>query len=102
MRRLGILLFVTVLVVVGLVASGVIRVEVHSPAGADAKPFWRDKPVTETLPDGLRIWVEIAREVRPAVVNISTTERVKSPLGDDLFSRLFEGQARRPRTALGS
>ena len=102
MRRLGLLLFVTVLVVVGLVASGVIRVEVHAPSGADAKPFWRDKPVTETLPDGLRIWVAIAREVRPAVVNISTTEKVKSPLGDDLFSRLFEGQARRPRTALGS
>jgi serine protease Do len=102
MRRLGFLLFLTVVVVVGLVASGLIRVDVHSPSGADAKPFWRDKPVTETLPDGLRIWVEISRAVRPAVVNISTTEKVKSPLGDDLFSRLFEGQARRPRTALGS
>ena len=102
MRRLGFLLFLVVVVVVGLVASGLIRVDVHAPSGADAKPFWRDKPVTETLPDGLRIWVEISRAVRPAVVNISTTEKVKSPLGDDLFSRLFEGQARRPRTALGS
>ena len=102
MRRLGFLLFLVVVVVVGLVASGLIRVDVHPPSGADAQPFWRDKPVTETLPDGLRIWVEISRAVRPAVVNISTTEKVKSPLGDDLFSRLFEGQARRPRTALGS
>src|SRR5712691_7029248 len=102
MRRLGFLLFLAIIVVVGLVASGLIRVDVHAPSGADAKPFWRDKPVTETLPDGLRIWVEISRAVRPAVVNISTTEKVKSPLGDDLFSRLFEGQARRPRTALGS
>ena len=54
MRRLGFLLFLVVVVVVGLVASGLIRVDVHAPSGADAKPFWRDKPVTETLPDNLR------------------------------------------------
>ena len=102
MRRLTILLFVTLVIAVGLVASGVITIDYHPPSGAEAKPFWREKPANGTLPDSLGIWVEISRAVRPAVVNISTTEKVKSPLGDDLFSRLFEGQARRPRTALGS
>src|SRR5262245_63448129 len=99
MGRFGFLLFLAAFVGVALVARGLLRVHVHVPSGADARPFWRDKPADGPLPDPLRIWVEISREVRPAVVNISTTEKVKSPLGDDLFSRLFEGgAARRPRT----
>jgi serine protease Do len=104
MRRLGIVMVIALLVVGGLVASGVISVNinVHPPSGADAKPFWREKTGGGTLPDALAIWVEISRAVRPAVVNISTTEKVRSPLGDDLLGRLFQGQARRPRTALGS
>jgi serine protease Do len=79
-----------------------LNVSIHAPSGADAKPFWREKPPNGALPDSLGIWVEISRAVRPAVVNIATTEKVRSPLGDDLFSRFFEGQERRPRTALGS
>jgi serine protease Do len=104
MRRLGGLLVLALLVVAALVASGVIDIDVRvrAPGGADAKPFWREKTAAGTLPDGLGIWVEIARAVRPAVVNISTTEKVRSPLGDDLLGRLLEGPARRPRTALGS
>jgi serine protease Do len=104
MRRVGGLLILALLVVTALIASGVIRlnVSIHAPSGADAKPFWREKPPNGALPDSLGIWVEISRTVRPAVVNIATTEKVRSPLGDDLFSRFFEGQARRPRTALGS
>jgi serine protease Do len=104
MRRLGGLLVLAVLVVVGLVVTGVIHVDVsvRAPSGADARPFWRERAGNGTLPDGLGIWVEIARAVRPAVVNISTTEKVRSPLGDDLIGRLLEGPARRPRTALGS
>jgi len=104
MRRLGVVLVLGLLVVVALIAADVIHIDVsvRSPGGADAKPFWREKAPNGTLPDSLGIWVEISRAVRPAVVNIATTEKVRSPLGDDLFSRLFEGQARRPRTALGS
>jgi serine protease Do len=105
MRRVGIVMVVALLVVAALVASGVIsvNVNVHPPGGADAKPFWHEKTGSGTLPDSLGIWVEIARTVRPTVVNISTTEKVKSPLGDDLLGRLLQGPAaRRPRTALGS
>src|SRR6185295_1972523 len=54
------------------------------------------------LPEALGIWVEIARAVRPAVVNVSTTEKVRSPLGDDVLRRFFQGPAARPRTALGT
>lgn len=105
MRRLGGLVLLVLLIGVGLIVSGVISVNINvrPPTGADAKPFWRERPSTGTLPDALAIWVEISRGVRPAVVNISTTEKVKSPLGDDLLGRLLQGpQARRPRTALGS
>ena len=104
MRRFAGLLIVAIVIMIALVASGVVTIDVNvrPPSGADAKPFWRDRPADGRLPDALGIWVEISRTVRPAVVNISTTEKVRSPLGDDLFSRLFEGQARRPRTALGS
>jgi len=104
MRRWRGLLIVAFVVVAGLVATGVIRVhiDIRPPSGADAKPFWREKTGTTTLPDSLGIWVEIAREVRPAVVNISTTEKVRSPLGDDVLRRFFQGPTPRPRTALGS
>ena len=104
MRRLGAVVVLGVLLVAVLIASGVINIDVsvRSPAGAEAKPFWREKTPNGTLPDALGIWVEISRAVRPAVVNIATTEKVRSPLGDDLFSRFFEGGTRRPRTALGS
>src|SRR6266542_1720495 len=104
MRRLGLVLILALVIVVGLVASGVIRVhvDVRPPSGAEAKPFWREKAGTAALPDALGIWVEIARAVRPAVVNVSTTEKVRSPLGDDVLRRFFEGPAAKPRTALGS
>jgi serine protease Do len=101
----GIVVVLGLLIVAGLAATGVIsvHVNVHSPTAADAKPFWRDKPGSGALPEALALWVEIARGVRPTVVNISTTEKVKSPLGDDLLGRLLQGPAaRRPRTALGS
>jgi serine protease Do len=104
MRRLASLGLLGLVVVAALIGTGVIsvNVRVHPPGGADARPFWRENTASGTLPDALGIWVEISRAVRPAVVNISTTEKIRSPLGDDLFSRLFEGQSRRPRTALGS
>jgi serine protease Do len=104
MRRLGGLLVLVLLVAAGLVVSGIVNVDVNirRSGGADARPFWQEKPGTGGLPDALGIWVEISKAARPAVVNISTTEKVRSPLGDDLLGRLFQGPARRPRTALGS
>src|SRR2546425_12378346 len=74
MRRLGLVLILALVIVAGLVASGVIRVhvDVRPPSGVEAKPFWREKAGTAALPDALGIWVEIARAVRPAVVNVST------------------------------
>ena len=105
MRRLGLLFVLVLMAVAGLVASGVIRVhvDIRPPSGAEAKPFWREKTGTVALPDALGIWVEVARAVRPAVVNVSTTEKVRSPLGDDVLRRFFQGPgASRPRTALGS
>jgi serine protease Do len=103
MRRLGFFLVLAVVVVVGLIATGVIdvSVRVRAPSSAEGKPFWREKPADGALPDALRIWVEIAHTARPAVVNIATSEKVRSPLGEDFFSRMLSGPTR-PRTALGS
>jgi len=104
MRRFLGLLIVAFVVIVALVASGVIRVHVdlRPPSGAEAKPFWRESAGTAPVPDALGIWVEVARAVRPAVVNVSTTEKVRSPLGDDVLRRFFQAPTARPRTALGS
>jgi serine protease Do len=111
MRRFGWVLVLAVVIVGGLLASGIVsvRVNVHppSPDSVSASPFWRE--VNESgkqLPPGFGIWVELARTLKPAVVNVSTTQRVRGPLGDDFFRRFFEGpgnqSAPRERTSLGS
>jgi serine protease Do len=62
-------------------------------------------PVSSTdATPALSVWIELAKTVKPAVVNVSTTQRgARSPLGDDFFRRFF--QAPTPperRTSLGS
>jgi serine protease Do len=60
------------------------------------------------VPPALRIWVELARVARPAVVNVSTTQRrqAREPLSDEFFRRFFERGPRdetpRGRQSLGS
>ncbi len=109
MRRVASLLLVVAAVVVGLVVAGIlsVRVEVRPPGGADARAFWREEPAsTSATPPALGIWVQVARAVRPAVVNVSTTQkRGRNPLGEDFFRRFFEGnapEAAQPRASLGS
>jgi serine protease Do len=107
MRRLGLLAVLAVVLVAGLVASGVISVEVKAPhfTAVDARPFWQEAPGAPELPAELRIWVAVARDVQPSVVHISTRQRPpRTPLGpEDFFRRFFEGAPEpQPRTALGS
>jgi serine protease Do len=55
------------------------------------------------LPPAFGVWVEVARGVTPAVVNISTTQRRgRDPLGEEFFRRFFEGPTPSPRASLGS
>src|SRR5262249_31938072 len=86
--------------------TGVLRVRIAlEPAEwVSASPFWREEPGQATLPPGLGVWVELARAVKPAVVNVSTTQRAPRPGPDDFFRRFFQGPepTERGRQARGS
>jgi serine protease Do len=75
--------------------------------------LWTDKPVAVApAPAANEGWVQLARELKPAVVNISTKRapeapEAMSPFGDDerfnqFFKHFFGNQPRRPARSLGS
>ena len=106
MRRLGVVLLVLAGLAGVLVASGLVRVRLNiEPAQwVSASPFWREEPGAAPLPPGLGVWVELARAVKPAVVNVSTTQRTQRQGPEDFFRRFFEGPKppERGRQSLGS
>src|SRR5438477_5504298 len=106
MRRLGVGLLVLAGLVGLAIASGLIRVRVNIEPSewVSASPFWREEPGQAPLPPWTAVWVELARAVKPAVVNVSTTQRTPRPGPEDFFRRFFEGpQPReRGRQSLGS
>jgi len=92
-----------------LVATGAIQVsvQVKPAAWVSAAPFWREEPGTAKLPEALALWVELARVVKPAVVNVSTTQREQRSGPDEFFRRYFGeprqgGPGNRSRQSLGS
>jgi serine protease Do len=104
-RRLLLFVLGLVGVVVLLVVGGVVRLRVEPGDRLSASPFWKEEPGPAPLPPGLGVWVELARVVRPAVVNVSTTQRT-APRGgpEDFFRRFFGEPAPTPRgrQSLGS
>ncbi len=107
MRRLALLVVVALIVVAGLIVTGVIEVnvKVRPPGSLEAQPFWRQVRADGALPPALGVWVEVARAVTPAVVNISTTQpRSRTSPSEEFFRRFFEGPAPSPspRSSLGS
>ena len=106
MRRLAIALLLLGGLGALLIATGVIRIQLRvQPAQwVSASPFWREEPAPAPLPPGLGVWVELARAVKPAVVNVSTTQRTQRPGPEDFFRRFFEGPTppERGRQSLGS
>ena len=106
MRRLALALLLLIGVVGVLIAGGIVRVRLHvePPAWVSASPFWREQPGEAPLPPALGVWVELARAVRPTVVNVSTTQRTQRPGPEDFFRRFFEGPPpqERGRQALGT
>jgi serine protease Do len=76
-------------------------------------PLWTERPMTTSpVPAASDVWVPLARELKPAVVNISTKRaaqapETQSPFGDDerfneFFKHFFGNQPRRPVRSLGS
>ena len=105
MRRLFLFVLGLAGVVALLVVGGVVRLRVEPGDRLSASPFWKEEPGPPPLPPGLGVWVELARVVRPAVVNVSTTQRT-APRGgpEDFFRRFFGEPAPTPRgrQSLGS
>ena len=109
MRRSAGLIVILALVLAALWASGVVTVKVNppTPGSVSASPFWREVGGDVQLPPVLRIWVDLARTAKPAVVNVSTTQRGQARGGpDEFFRRFFErgprDEAPRGRQSLGS
>ena len=76
-------------------------------------PLWTEQPtVSASMPAANDGWVKLVRELKPAVVNISTKRAAEaseavSPFGDDerfnqFFKHFFGNQPRRPARSLGS
>src|SRR6185295_4617278 len=73
--------------------------------------LWSERPVA-AAPAANEGWVQLARELKPAVVNISTKRaaaapEAMSPFGGDerlneFFKHYFGNQPRRPARSLGS
>jgi len=111
MRRSAALIVIVAATAAALWATGVVTVNVNPPKTkhASASPFWQEKGGEAQLPAPLRIWVDLAKVTRPAVANVSTTQRVKGrgPLPEDFFRRFFDrgprsGEPPRGRQSLGS
>jgi serine protease Do len=103
-RRLGVLLLLVAVVIGLLVAGGVLRIRIEPGDRVVASPFWREVSGQAALPQGLGLWVELARSVRPAVVNVSTTQRAPRGGPEEFFRRFF-GEPQpgpRGRQSLGS
>jgi serine protease Do len=101
-------LVVLILVLVGLViASGVLNVRVDIDVGsngAGASPFWKEVQADASLPQALAIWVELAKSVKPGVVNVSTAQAQRETPAEEFFKRFFGGPVppSRQRASLGS
>jgi serine protease Do len=103
-RRLGVFILLVAGLLALLVAGGVLRIRVEPGDRVSASPFWREVTGQAPLPPGLGIWVELARGVKPAVVNVSTTQRAPRGGPEDFFRRFFGEPPPGPRgrRSLGS
>jgi serine protease Do len=104
-RRLALVLIGLAGLVGLLVAVGVLRGRVEPGHWVSASPFWKEERGQAPLPSAFGVWVDLARTAKPAVVNVSTTQR-RSPRDgpEDFFRRFFgEPEPGRPaRQSLGS
>jgi serine protease Do len=110
MRRAAGLILIVTLALAALWATGVVTVKINPPTTdrVSASPFWQEVRGDAALPPPLAVWVQLAKVSKPAVVNVSTTQRssARGPLSDEFFRRFFERGPReetpRGRQSLGS
>ena len=108
MRRSAGLILILGVVAAALWATGIVTVKINPPTtgSVSASPFWQEVSGEAPVPPVLRIWVDLAKAAKPAVVNVSTTQRGQARGPDEFFRRFFErGGPRdepRGRQSLGS
>jgi serine protease Do len=107
MRRSAGLIVIVGLVAAALWATGIVSVKVNPPStqSVSASPFWQEVSGDAPVPAALRIWVDLAKAAKPAVVNVSTTQRGQARGPDEFFRRFFDRGPRdepRGRQSLGS
>jgi serine protease Do len=108
MRRSAGLIVILGLVAAALWATGVVSVKINPPTthSVSASPFWQEVGGDAPIPAALRIWVDLAKAAKPAVVNVSTTQRGEARGPDEFFRRFFDRGGPRPepraRQSLGS
>src|SRR5919198_2596898 len=108
MRRSAGLIVILGLVAAALWATGVVSAKITPPTtqSVSASPFWQEVGGDAPIPAALRIWVDLAKAAKPAVVNVSTTQRGEARGPDEFFRRFFDRGGPRPepraRQSLGS
>jgi serine protease Do len=108
MRRSAGLIVILALVGAALWATGIVSVKINPPStsSVSASPFWQEIRGDAPIPAPLDIWIKLAKVSRPAVVNVSTTQRGQARGPDEFFRRFFERGPRedapRGRQSLGS
>jgi serine protease Do len=88
-----------------LVVAGVVsvRIDFHPPRLGGAAEFWTNAPGDGQIPAPYSLWVELAKAARPAVVNVSTSQRRAEDPMADFLRRFFGGEPPAgPRASLGT
>jgi serine protease Do len=88
------------LVVAGIVT---VRIDFHPPRLGGAAEFWTTAPGNGPIPAPYALWVELAKAARPAVVNVSTSQRRAEDPMAEFLRRFFGGEPPTgPRASLGT
>jgi serine protease Do len=88
------------LVVAGIVT---VRIDFHPPRLGGAAEFWTSAPPDGQIPAPYALWIELAKTARPAVVNVSTSQRRAEDPMAEFMRRFFGGEPPAGRgTSLGT
>ncbi len=104
MRRSSSILVVALVVIGAAIAAGLVhvRVSIERPSGVSASPFWREVKDDGELPPALTVWIDLAKSLRPAVVNVSSVQGARRAPAEEFFRQFFGGAPPEARMSLGS
>jgi Do/DeqQ family serine protease len=91
-RRVGWLAAIGIVALL-LVVAGIVtvRIDFHPPRLGGAAEFWTTAPGEAPVPAPYALWVELAKAARPAVVNVSASQRRADDPMAEFLRRFFGG-----------